>query len=286
MGENLSLIMRSARKYKGITQQELAKALNCSQSALSKMENGVLTPSAPQWFDFCRITEIPVESLVWGYIDRENTAEVISDKTTNGHNLPYRYSQDRGLKVKYIIPFLTYLCKHHGRDDAISFLKSHKISQEFFVDLDNQVSLNFLYDIFKFFQSKGWDNKDVLGQVTAYFAHANTHGRTFDTIIKSNDSFDAVSNYVQNFKSYQNDFKLSISGKDQTRMELTVKPRPHLKKFKVFKDTEFCLFLENYLLNSLEVVSILNKSDQAFKGELLESFTSNHEYSHYAFTLS
>jgi transcriptional regulator with XRE-family HTH domain len=63
MARKLAEIMHQARKEKGLTQQQVAQAMTISQSALSKMENGKLIPSAIEWFDFCRATGIAADSL-------------------------------------------------------------------------------------------------------------------------------------------------------------------------------------------------------------------------------
>ena len=45
-------IMRAARKRNGLTQSEIAKRLQTSQANISKLENAMLIPSAPEWFEF------------------------------------------------------------------------------------------------------------------------------------------------------------------------------------------------------------------------------------------
>lgn len=67
-------IIRTARKTAGLTQQELAKKMDISQSALSKLENASLLPSAYQWFRFCEVTRIAPESFITGKIVRAKGA--------------------------------------------------------------------------------------------------------------------------------------------------------------------------------------------------------------------
>ena len=52
----LGPLMKAARKFKKFNQSDVAQAIGCSQSALSKMEHNLLVPSAPQWFLFSRFT--------------------------------------------------------------------------------------------------------------------------------------------------------------------------------------------------------------------------------------
>ena len=69
---SLGPIMKAARKFKKFNQADVAHAIGCSQSALSKMEHSLLTPSAPQWFLFARFTAIPPETIETGIIDRHS----------------------------------------------------------------------------------------------------------------------------------------------------------------------------------------------------------------------
>jgi transcriptional regulator with XRE-family HTH domain len=65
-------LMKAARKFRKFNQSDVADAIGCSQSALSKMEHNLLVPSAPQWFLFARFTAIPPETLETGFIDRHS----------------------------------------------------------------------------------------------------------------------------------------------------------------------------------------------------------------------
>ena len=56
--KHISEIMHRSRVVKRMTQMELAGSLGISQSAYSKMENGILIPSAVQWFEFCELMDV------------------------------------------------------------------------------------------------------------------------------------------------------------------------------------------------------------------------------------
>ncbi len=284
MSKNLALIMRSARKYKGITQQELAKALNCSQSALSKMENGVLIPSAPQWFDFCRITEIPPESIVNGFIDRSQRVEVTSAKTNNGHNLPSRYSQNRGMKVRNVVPLLCYICNTYGEETLKSFLKSHKVALDFFVDYDNQVSLNFLYDLFKYFQEQEESTDELLDKIVECIYKPDSHGSLYRTFSKSKTSVDAVKLYVENMDLYQKDFDIELAGEGSSQLELSLNPNDHAHSFKTLKDKDFCEFIEKYFVKSIESISKFSQEKLDLKTKIVDSFIQNGKKTHFLFS--
>ncbi len=66
----ISETMREARIRNGLTQQQLAQALEVAQGTLSKMETGVLIPSAVQWQDFCHLTKTALEIKMKGEVKR------------------------------------------------------------------------------------------------------------------------------------------------------------------------------------------------------------------------
>lgn len=60
----LAKVMFDARKERGLTQAAVASHIGISQGALSKMERGLLVPSAIQWVEFCRLTKIKIDGFM------------------------------------------------------------------------------------------------------------------------------------------------------------------------------------------------------------------------------
>jgi len=60
----LAKAMLEARKQRGFTQAFVAGHIGISQGALSKMERGLLVPSAIQWIEFCRLTKIKIDDFM------------------------------------------------------------------------------------------------------------------------------------------------------------------------------------------------------------------------------
>ncbi len=61
---SLSRAMLEARKQRAFTQAFVASHIGISQGALSKMERGLLVPSAIQWIEFCRLTKIKIDDFM------------------------------------------------------------------------------------------------------------------------------------------------------------------------------------------------------------------------------
>ncbi|HLD99336.1 MAG TPA: helix-turn-helix transcriptional regulator [Bdellovibrionota bacterium] len=70
----IAKVIKTARKHRALTQHNVAEHLGVSQSAVSKMENGLVIPSAIQWYDFCVLTGIRAESLCSGEMEFTNLA--------------------------------------------------------------------------------------------------------------------------------------------------------------------------------------------------------------------
>ena len=73
MAKHIAKVMREARREKGLTQADIARLLDTTQANISKIEQGVLIPSALDWFLFCEVTGISPESI------RKTPADPTSD---------------------------------------------------------------------------------------------------------------------------------------------------------------------------------------------------------------
>jgi len=54
-------ILKPARRKRGFTQIEVARICGVSQATYSKLENGVVEPSAPFYLNFCDLTQLDAE---------------------------------------------------------------------------------------------------------------------------------------------------------------------------------------------------------------------------------
>lgn len=158
-------IMKAARKFKKFNQSDVAQAIGCSQSALSKMEHNLLVPNAPQWFLFSRFTSIPPETIETGIIDRHVKAKLNDETISLGYRLPKRYRLNRAEKIRTIYPFLTYL-ENVNPSAHKEFIAGLGIDHEFFLDFDNTVSFQLNVDLINYFIKLGLNTPEhILGLV-------------------------------------------------------------------------------------------------------------------------
>lgn len=51
-------VMRDARRFRGLSQREVADRMGVNQATLSRYEHGESTPNVIEWFVFCSVTQI------------------------------------------------------------------------------------------------------------------------------------------------------------------------------------------------------------------------------------
>ncbi|MGE3610764.1 MAG: helix-turn-helix domain-containing protein [Bacteriovoracaceae bacterium] len=220
-------IMKAARKFKKLNQADVADAIGCSQSALSKMEHNLLVPSAPQWFLFARFTSIPPESIETGVIDRHSKIKFNNDQVSMGFKLPKKYKSQRSEKVRELFPFLLYLERNHP-ELYKNFLLNTNIDAEFFLDFDNLINFQLIIDTIQFFiENKLYSNEIieqivVQGQNDVYWKNDTLNWKKFKT------PADVLQEYVNEQSFFQNDFILKI--KKDGYLALEYSPEYHLRQ--------------------------------------------------------
>jgi transcriptional regulator with XRE-family HTH domain len=220
--------MRAARKQQGLTQQEVSSRLEISQSALSKLEHGSLIASAPQWFEFCRLTRISPESLLTGYIERLVPATLAEGPREGTFKLPKRYASDRGSKVRAMLPFLSYLTVAVGEKKADELLDHLKVDADYLIDLDNQLNLEFTLDIVRYLiDQKLLKPKDV-SKLVKPVSLASMHGSLASRYSASASRSELLQQLVINARHYECNFEHRIEDAPKGALDLSVTPERHL----------------------------------------------------------
>lgn len=243
-------LMKAARKFKKFNQADVAKAIGCSQSALSKMEHNLLIPSAPQWFLFSRFTAIPPETLETGIIDRHSLVKFNSDEVSLGFKIPKRYRSHRAEKVREIYPFLTYLKKTRGDEAYNEFLKTTDIDPEFFLDFDNLINFQLFADTAAYFIVNGVNTAPAIeelvnvGQDQIYWNHYGVEWK------RLTNTKEVLLQFVNEQLFFQSDFQLQVESNGD-KVVLNYLPEYHLKQFKD-QSPELINFLNHYRMFSIK----------------------------------
>ena len=253
-------IMKAARKFKKFNQAEVAQAIGCSQSALSKMEHNLLVPSAPQWFLFSRFTSIPPETLETGIIDRHSRVKFNNDQVSLGFKIPKRYRHFRAEKVREIYPFLLYLEKNLSPPRNKEFMEQTGLEAEFFLDFDNLINFQLVLDAMEFVLKSGLSDKNQIKQIVEYQndIYWNHYGIEW---MKLNTVHAVLNEFATEQTFFQTDFQIKVDSQ-YDKILVSYFPEYHLKQFALNATTELTQFLNNYRALSLEnlVKRVMNRS--------------------------
>lgn len=253
-------LMKAARKFKKFNQSDVAEAIGCSQSALSKMEHNLLTPNAPQWFLFSRFTAIPPETLELGIIDRQTEVRLNNESVSVGFKLPKRYRVNKSQKVREIYPLLHALQRMYPNDYQL-FLDNADIDEEFYLDFDNLVSFQIIVDLVNLFiqlevRSLGQIGEVVqIGQNSLYWDKFN--GAWSEPI-------EVLYQFAKAQLTFQVDFIIRVEMIKEVLL-VSYLPQPHVYHFLKDLNLENQKWLNNYRKITLEslVFNTLGKKIEA-----------------------
>lgn len=244
-------LMKAARKFKKFNQADVAQAIGCSQSALSKMEHNLLVPSAPQWFLFARFTSIPPETLETGIIDRHSKVKFNNDQVSLGFKIPKKYRHFRAEKVREIYPFLQFLEKKLTPPQHKEFMLSTGIDSEFFLDFDNLINFQLFVDTIDYFikmgKSSESDIKGIVrfGQNDIYWNHYGVEWKKLENVSE------VLHEFAQEQVFFQTDFQLKVETMTG-KTTVSYFPEYHLKQMAGNITPEIIEFLNQYRKATLE----------------------------------
>lgn len=247
---SLGPIMKAARKFKKFNQADVATAIGCSQSALSKMEHNLLIPSAPQWFLFSRFTSIPPESLENGVIDRHTKVKFNSEEVSLGFKIPKKYRTLRSQKSREIYPFIQFIEKTMGKEALTEYLNFTGLDAEFFLDFDNLINFQLIADTMNYFIRQGKNNPETIAEIVAvgqdklYWDHYGVEWKELG------NPKAVLTEYIADQAFFQMDFQLNLEAVED-KIFITYLPEFHLKQFKEISE-DLVIFLNEYRKATIE----------------------------------
>jgi transcriptional regulator with XRE-family HTH domain len=246
VANKIANLMRAARKRSGMTQVEVSKILQISQSALSKIESGILIPSAPQWFEFCGATKISPDSLTTGLIEYHSPATLQHGTQGIHFKLPKAYQQNRGSKMRAMLPIVNYFRNVGGEEKFDAYFKKIKMDSEMLYDLDAQVSLNFFLDLSRMLISEGLLKAKDFSKLTESVNRPQTHGYMHRQYDSEAGSLNVLSVLLANSAQYECNFKYQIEDQKKNQVTMSVTPREHLREMSYRNDPTLGDFLCKY----------------------------------------
>jgi transcriptional regulator with XRE-family HTH domain len=228
----IARLVRATRKQLGFSQEDVAQRLGIIQSALSRIETGSQMLTAAQWAEFCNFTGVSPDSIVTGYVDLKKSAVLKMDDREGTFRIPRRYSKVRGSKVRAVIPFLRYFESLYGEEGLREYLKARKIDPDFFICLDNQISLNFILDIAEELTNKGALKPNDFTTLTKPVSMPEVHGTLHYLYETKNDAADLLNVLIPNSRYYECNFDYAIEAQARRYVDLSVLPGEHLQATK------------------------------------------------------
>jgi len=227
----ISLLFRAGRKDRGFSQLDVSQALGISQGTLSKLENGVLSPSATLWFDFCSLTGIPSDSLLTGKIDHGHSLSGKILEPSDFFRIKSKYKIDSGSSVRSVLPFLIQAKANLGQKKSNSLIEHLGVDPDYFCNVDHSISISFLFDFWKELEKlRVLDRAKVLHFAVHSRAH-EVHGPQFAGDLLSSSGTSGFVKLINRSRLYDRNFRYNaLYAKGAGEVVLNVTPDAHMER--------------------------------------------------------
>lgn len=184
-------ILRSLRKFYEIKQSEFAPIIDTSQSALSKIEAGILELSASQWLSVCQNYNLDPRCLFSGKIENlgERKLKVEDHKSVGGYTIPSQYGYLMGSTVRTAYPLIKFMRMRLGEMRSDAYLRSTGFDLDYFLIMNNPLNLKFSEHLVMFLISEGCLKLDNVGSIMELGQFKDIHS-SISTELGDIDSFD------------------------------------------------------------------------------------------------
>ena len=230
--KRISALVRAARKQKNLTQLDVARSLGVSQSSVSKIEAGLVTPSVIFWCEFCKLAEIGSQEVYEsGYIDQRHLIELSSGERVGKFRLPRRYCFQRGSTVRASMPLINYFKMNYGERELIRYLESVQIDPDFFIVLNNSLNIQFNLDLLALLLEKGGLTGAGLEALTRPLRQPAMHGNLHRLYDAADTEKKLLSSFLQNIGHYEVNFDYSLQSESRQGLDVAITPRDHMTSF-------------------------------------------------------
>ena len=231
-------MMRAGRKFRGYTQQEIARILGISQGTLSKLEQGSLIVSAPLWFEFCERLKIDPKSFLLGYIDDPELLATVSIPGDHDHDersgfkLPRRYDFFKGSSVRVVRGILDYAREVWGEKKLAQFLFAKGMDPDFLLVLPNRINIQFPLDVLKALKESGHLSRDGLKRISLRFEKPEFQG-TMGMLFQATGRHpkDVLQTIILGLDRYTRNFNHRFHT-ENAGAEITAEPADFLENFR------------------------------------------------------
>lgn len=238
-------LIKYARSINNISLEQLALSSKIGLSRLLLFENESEVPNISEWVSISNSLGIDFESYKYGVIDLESVVDIRSGINENGFILPVRYSKNKCIKVREILPIIFFSNDQYGPETAETVISEMNIDPIFFNFLDNQINLAFFNDFLLELNSLDSSIGIKINAIGQYFSKNFVHGKIAKKYKLCRSQKDLICNYIQQINKYEKIFYYSLLESNQS-IYLSVGINPIISSDLENTETITQSFLETY----------------------------------------
>ncbi len=258
VNHNATGIIRYLIDSEGIYQKDISKILDISDSTMSRILGNKHELSLRHWSILCSYFQINIDAFYTGIITTrpQDPKEFLND------SVPHRNFLYTSGKVAFL--YNTFFKNTFGVKLYNDFLKSEKVSNYHFVNINNPIDINYSLRIVQYARMRGYlkSQKQVESFSRLTNLLSNAHGEYYEVyeglsgIVRLKALLDRINQYETN-----NRYRIQELLSDK-KIIFSVEPREHID-FKIYKDDPFIgSFITDYIK---EYAKVFTKSNAFVK---------------------
>ena len=266
-------VIRAARKLRGLSQSEVARELQVSQTTVSSIESGEVAISGSNWLRLSRLLRVlPDHTFFEGIVDSANI-NGLDDPLETGFKLPKRYANNAFSTVRAAQPFFRFFECCCGRAALDEFLKERmNVDPDIRYIYNLRLSIRFNLDLASHLIRAGHLTLNTLDLITSQLVNPKTHGLLAKSYQDAAGSVDLLKQLLKNVALYERNFSYSLVNESRNSLEIASMPADFMRYFS-YKEDELPDFINLYRRSFIESFSKYRDRAQPVRVRIIPSAT-------------
>ena len=238
--------IRAARKYRALSQTEVARQLSISQVALSKIENGQTSLSSSTWYHLTKILNIsPDFTFFEGVVDQAGL-ETPPKLEETGFRVSSKFCRYAHSTIRSGQPVFSFFEQELGSKHLTNFIRDQlKTDPDIRRVYNLKISIRFHYEIIHHLISCGALTLDKTPKLLQYVSTPQMHGALRGHYSNVMSPLNKVRKLVEHSSNYEENFNYEIISESRNEIEILSKPQEFMKDF-LKKEKVLASFLDHY----------------------------------------
>lgn len=220
---NLGVLIRIIRKSHDLTQVGLSEILRCSQSSISKYEDGILEMSAMELIRLCSTLKVPYEVFERCFIDEQIAADSLPRRSTYKIKLPRQYMESCYYNMRALKPLMNYIGQEYGQETLTKYLQEElSFDPGSLYVMDTQCNDKFVKDVLKKFSVNKRDFSKYLNEKLCSF---DNHGDLHLFYERSSDAFETYKRFVKKYPLYDCAVEASLLKEEDNYLDIGIRTK-------------------------------------------------------------